>query len=308
MKTIRIGSRGSQLALQQAIYIQSELEKKYPGISASIKKVKTAGDKILDVPLAKAGGKGLFVKEIEDSLLQEEIDIAVHSMKDVPAVLPPGLCIGAITSREDPRDVLISRDGSGFFHLSSGAHLGTSSLRRMSQLLNQRPDLKISSLRGNLDTRLKKLDSGTYDAIVVAAAGILRLGLEERITEYLPTNISLPAIGQGALCIECREGDRMVLEGISFLNHRDTSLCVRAERAFLNRLEGGCQVPIGAYAIISHNRLDIEGFVSSVDGRRMVRDKRSGAIDNPEEIGLRLADSILSQGGEEILREIYGTR
>lgn len=310
MTTIRIGTRGSQLALWQARHVQSELDKRYPGISVTIKKIKTTGDKIIDVPLAKVGGKGLFVKEIEDSLLKGEIDIAVHSMKDMPVVLPEGLCIAVVTIREDPRDVLISRDGNGFFHLPSGAHVGTSSLRRISQLLNQRPDLQISPLRGNLDTRLKKLGSrapGTQlDAIVVAAAGIHRMEWEERITEYLPTSISLPAIGQGALCIECREGDRGVLELISFLNHGETSLCIRAERAFLKRLEGGCQVPIGAYAIVIDDKLEIEGFVASVDGRRMVRDRKIGTIENPEEVGVRLAEGILSQGGEEILREVYG--
>ena len=217
MTTIRIGSRGSQLALWQARHIQSELEKMHPGISVTIKKIKTTGDKILDVPLAMVGGKGLFVKEIEDALLNNEIDIAVHSMKDVPVIIPEGLCIAVITKREDPRDVLLSRDGNGFFRLPSGAHIGTSSLRRISQLLNQRQDLNISPLRGNLDTRIKKLDAGTYDAIVLAAAGILRLGWKDRITEYLPVNISLPAIGQGALCIECREGDRAVLKLIAGL-------------------------------------------------------------------------------------------
>lgn len=312
MATIRIGSRGSQLALWQARYVQSELERRHPGISITIKKIKTTGDKIIDVPLAKVGGKGLFVKEIEDALIKNEIDLAVHSMKDMPAVLPEGLCIGAVTRREDPRDVLISRDGSGFFHLPHGAHVGTSSLRRVSQLLNQRPDLKISPLRGNLDTRLKKLDSGVFDAIVVAAAGILRMGWGERITEYLPINISLPAVGQGALCIECREGDRAILEPVRWLDHAETGICIKAERAFLRRLEGGCQVPIGAYATIAPNRLEdsleIEGFIASVDGGRMVREKRVGTTDNPEEAGVRLAESLLLQGGEEILGEVYGTR
>lgn len=307
MAEIRIGSRGSQLALWQAGHVQSELEKRYKDISVTIKKIKTTGDKILDVPLARVGGKGLFVKEIEDALISKEIDIAVHSMKDVPAILPEGLCIGAITRREDPRDVLISRDGNGFLHLLTGAHVGTSSLRRISQMLNQRPDLKISPLRGNLDTRLRKLDSGVFDAIVLAAAGIRRMGWEERITEYLPISISLPAIGQGALCIECRKEDRGVLELLESLDHEETSLCVRAERGFLKRLQGGCQVPIGAYATAAGDMLEIEGFVASVDGRRMVREKRVERIDNPEVAGVRLAESLLLQGGEEILREIYGS-
>jgi len=308
MKQIRIGSRGSQLALWQARHVQSELEKRHPGLSVTITKIKTTGDNILDAPLSQVGGKGLFVKEIEEALLGNEVDIAVHSMKDMPADLPEGLCIAAVPKREDPRDVLISRDGNGFLHLPHGAHVGTSSLRRMSQLLNQRPDLRITPLRGNLDTRFKKLDSGDFDAIVVAAAGIRRLGWEERITEYLPITISLPAIGQGALCIECRKGDTAVLELIHGMDHPETRICIRAERAFMKRLEGGCQVPIGAYATIVQGVLEIEGLVASVDGGRIVREKRTAGVDNPEEVGVSLAESLLAQGGEEILREVYETR
>lgn len=308
MKEIRIGSRGSKLAVWQAEHVKAELEARYAGIIVTIQKIKTTGDKILDVPLAKVGGKGLFVKEIEDALLRNEIDIAVHSMKDVPAVLPEGLCIGAIPEREDPRDALLSRDGSGFLHLKAGARVGTSSLRRISQLLNQRPDIIIHPLRGNLDTRINKLEAGEFDAIILAAAGIRRLGWAERITEYLPETISLPAIGQGALCIECREADIGTREMISPLDHRETNICVRAERAFMTRLDGGCQVPIGAYAAMSGgNKITIEGFIASVDGRRMVREKRSGTTGNPEEAGTALAESLLLQGGEEILREVYGT-
>lgn len=312
MKILRIGSRGSQLALWQAEHIKSLLENRYAGLTVTIIKIRTTGDKITDVPLAMVGGKGLFVKEIEDAMLRNEIDIAVHSMKDVPADFPEGLCMAAITEREDPRDVLISRDDISFFHLPKGARIGTSSLRRISQLLNQRPDLKISPLRGNLDTRLKKMESGDYDAIILAAAGIIRLGWEERITEFLPVTSSIPAIGQGALCIECREGDRDVLDLTGYLNHIETSVCVRAERAFLKRLDGGCQVPIGAYAIINSGELEqleplaIEGFIASVDGKRMVRENKTGKIDNPEGVGLILAESLLSQGGAEILREVYG--
>lgn len=305
-KTLRIGSRGSQLALWQAGHIKSLLENRYAGLTVTITKIKTTGDKITDVPLAMVGGKGLFVKEIEDALFRNDIDIAVHSMKDVPTDLPDGLCMPAITEREDPRDVLISRDGVSFIHLPAGAHIGTSSLRRISQLLNQRPDLKISPLRGNLDTRLKKLDSGAFDAIILAAAGIIRLGWGDKITEFLPVNLSIPAIGQGALCIECREGDRDVLDMIDWLDHRESSVCVRAERAFLKRLEGGCQVPIGAYAILTGEGLEISGFIASVDGKRMVKEKKTGLEDNPEGIGLNLAESLLAQGGEEILREVYG--
>jgi hydroxymethylbilane synthase len=307
MKKIRIGSRGSKLAVWQAEHVKAELKARHAGITVTIQTIKTTGDKILDVPLAKVGGKGLFVKEIEDALLRDEIDIAVHSMKDVPAILPEGLCIGAIPEREDPRDALLSRDGSGFLHLKAGARIGTSSLRRISQLLNQRPDLVTCPLRGNLDTRIKKLEAGEFDAIVLAAAGIRRLGWADRITEYLPETISLPAIGQGALCIECRENDIDVIGMLSVLDHAETNICVRTERAFLKRLEGGCQVPIGAYATMNGHDIEIEGFIASVDGRRMVREKRSGTRDNPEEAGIALAESLLLQGGEEILREIYRT-
>ncbi len=305
MKEIRIGSRGSKLAIWQAEHVKSALEAIHSGIKVTIHKIKTTGDKILDVPLAKVGGKGLFVKEIEDALLNNEIDIAVHSMKDVPAILPEGLCIGVIPEREDPRDALLSRDGSGFLHLKTGARIGTSSLRRISQLLNQRPDIIIHPLRGNLDTRINKLEAGEFDAIILAAAGIRRLGWADRITEYLPEIISLPAVGQGALCIECREADSSIMAMIGPLDHRETNICVRAERAFLKYLEGGCQVPIGAYAIMSDNNIMIEGFIASVDGRRIVRDKRSGTTNNPEEAGTALAESLLLQGGEEILREVY---
>ena len=308
MKEIRIGSRGSKLAIWQAEHVKAELEALHAGIIITIRTIKTTGDKILDVPLAKVGGKGLFVKEIEDALLRNEIDIAVHSMKDVPAILPEGLCIGVIPEREDPRDALLSRDGSGFFHLKAGARIGTSSLRRISQLLNQRPDIIIHPLRGNLDTRIKKLEAGEYDAIILAAAGIRRLGWADRITEYLPETISLPAIGQGALCIERRETDSNIAKMISPLDHRETNICVRAERAFLKRLDGGCQVPIGAYAAMSGDNIIIEGFIASVDGRRMVREKRTGTTDNPEDAGTALAESLLLQGGEEILREVYGNQ
>lgn len=306
MKKIRIGSRGSKLALWQAEYIKSELERRDPHLSVTIEKIRTTGDKILDVPLAKVGGKGLFVKEIEEALLDNRIDIAVHSMKDVPVAIPSGLSIGAITKREDPRDVLIARDNRELFHLPDGARIGTSSLRRVSQLLFLRPDLRISPLRGNIDTRLRKLDSGNFDAIIVAAAGIHRMGWGERVTEFFPVDMIIPAIGQGALCIEWREDDKEVTNIIGELEHRDTSLPVRAERAFLRRLEGGCQVPLGAYAHIIDNYIEIEGFVASLDGKRMIKEKMTGHIDDPEDPGEKLAESILLQGGDNILKEIYG--
>jgi len=306
---IRIGTRGSRLALWQAEHVKSLLLSLYPHMGVTIEKIKTTGDKILDAPLARIGGKGLFVKEIEEALLDGRIDMAVHSMKDMPVIIPEGLSIGAILEREDPRDVLISRGGEIFSALPRGAHVGTSSLRRSSQLLFFRPDLRISPLRGNVDTRLRRLDEGRFDAIVLASAGINRMGWRERVTEFFPASFLIPAIGQGAICIECRRDDHELLDMIRPLDHRETSLAIRAERAFLRRLEGGCQVPMGAHArFINGTTLEIEGFVASVDGKQMIREKMSDGTGNPEELGRRLAESILSQGGEEILKAIYAHR
>ena len=258
---IVIGTRKSKLALWQAEWVKSELVKMTPGLKVELNKITTTGDKILDVPLAKVGGKGLFVKEIEEALLRGEADIAVHSMKDVPVDFPKGLHLAVICKREDPRDAFITRTQSTehrtqtikrFKYLPKGATIGTSSLRRMCQLLNIRPDLKIMQLRGNLDTRLRKLDEGQFDAIILAAAGVKRLGWAERITEVLEPGISLPAIGQGAIGIECRIDDKFTNKLIKPLNHPETAVCVRAERAFLKKLEGGCQVPIAAYARLEH--------------------------------------------------------
>ena len=314
IKELRIGTRGSQLALWQANWVKSQIEERYPGIRVSLVRIKTTGDKILDVPLAKVGGKGLFVKEIEEALLRGDIDMAVHSMKDVPVDLPKGLHLRAITKREDPRDAFLSRISnfkfqiSNFKDLPEGAVIGTSSLRRSCQLLSIRPDLKIEQLRGNLDTRIKKLDRGNFDAIVVAAAGVRRIGWEDRITEYLPISISLPAIGQGALGIECRINDRDINELLEPFDDPETNLCVRAERAFLRRLEGGCQVPIGGHAIIKDGSLLLEGLVGSVDGKRLIRDRLVGKTQEAEEIGYRLAEILLSKGAEEILAEVYGKK
>ena len=302
---IRIGTRGSRLALWQAEHVKSRLEGLYPHLFVSIEKIKTTGDKILDAPLARVGGKGLFVKEIEEALIEGRIDMAVHSMKDMPVIIPEGLCIGTITKREDPRDALISRDGKIFSALPEGAHIGTSSLRRSSQLLFFRPDLRISPLRGNVDTRLRKLDEGRFDAIVLASAGIIRMGLKERVTEFFPVSFLIPAIGQGAICIECRENDQEIMDLIKPLDHKETSTAIRAERAFLKRLEGGCQVPIGAHARLVDDTIEMEGFIASIDGREMVMERMTDKVDRPEDLGKRLAESILSQGGEEILQEIY---
>jgi len=305
-KEIRIGTRSSALALWQAEWVKSELEKKYPGIETSLTKIKTTGDKILDVPLAKVGGKGLFVKEIEEAMLANEIDIAVHSMKDVPTFFPDGLHLGAITEREDPRDALLTRTKTLFKDLPNGAHVGTSSLRRQAQLMNVRPDFVIHQLRGNVDTRLRKLREGQYDAIILAAAGVKRLGLVANVSEYIDPKISLPAIGQGALGIECRVDDRELNDLIAFFNHADSRTCVTGERALLRRLEGGCQVPIACYGQMKNGNLHLTGLVGSVDGRRIIKDSIEGAPNHAEKLGVTLAEKLLSQGADVILREVYG--
>ena len=306
-KEIRIGTRSSALALWQAEWVKSELEKRYPGLNVTLTKIKTTGDKILDVPLAKVGGKGLFVKEIEEAMLVNEIDIAVHSMKDVPTFFPDGLHLACITKREDPRDALLTRNKVGFNDLPKGANIGTSSLRRQAQLMNVRPDFVIHQLRGNVDTRLRKLKEGQYDAIILAAAGVKRLGLAENVTEYIDPQISLPAIGQGALGIECRVDDRELNDMISFFNHADSRVCVTGERALLRRLEGGCQVPIACYGEIQNGKLRLTGLVGSVDGKRIVKDIIEGSPDKAEKLGVTLAETLLSRGADAILREVYGT-
>ena len=305
-KKIRIGTRGSQLALWQANWVKSKLLEWNPGIEIEIHKIKTTGDKILDAPLSKVGGKGLFVKEIEEALFDKKIDIAVHSMKDVPTDLPEGLSISAITEREDPRDALISKDGSKLKELKKGAKIGTSSLRRQVQLLNFREDFKIYQLRGNLNTRMKKLSAGDFDAIMLAAAGVKRMGWKDKITEYLPYDIFLPAIGQGALGIEIRDSDREAGKIVERFNHRETSLCVRAERSFLERLEGGCQVPIAAFGMINGNTIKLEGLVGSIDGKILYRDTETDGENRVEELGVRLAEKLLNMGADKILKEVYG--
>jgi hydroxymethylbilane synthase len=305
-KQIRIGTRGSALALWQAEWVKSEIEKKHQGMAVTLTKIKTTGDKILDVPLAKVGGKGLFVKEIEEAMLGDEIDIAVHSMKDVPTFFPDGLHLSCITKREDPRDALLSRNKVPFKDLPKGANVGTSSLRRQAQLMNVRPDFVIHQLRGNVDTRLRKLKEGQFDAIILAAAGVKRLGLADNVTEYIDPEISLPAIGQGALGIECRVDDRELNDLIAFFNHADSRTCVTGERALLRRLEGGCQVPIACYGQMKQGKLHLTGLVGSVDGKRIVKDAIEGAPDKAEKLGVALAEKLLSRGADVILREVYG--
>lgn len=303
-KQIRIGTRASQLALWQANWVKSELENRYPGMEVTLTKIQTTGDKILDVPLAQVGGKGLFVKEIQEAMLRGEIDIAVHSMKDVPTYFPEELGLHCITKREDPRDAIISRNVK-FADLPQGARIGTSALRRQAQLLKERPDLQMVIIRGNVETRIRKLEEEKLDAVVLAAAGLKRLGFEEQVSEYLDVLFSVPAIGQGALGIECRLDDEEIKAAIDFFNDPETSYAVRAERALLKRCEGGCQVPIAAHGTIKGDELELVGFIAAVDGSRSVKGKIVGHVDQCEELGILLAESLLVQGGKEMLEEVY---
>lgn len=302
-KIIRIGSRASKLALWQSEWVRTQLEGK--GLQVEIQKIETKGDKILDVPLAKIGGKGLFVKEIEEALLREEIDIAVHSMKDMPGEMPEGLQIGPIPLREDPRDALISREGKVLADLPQGAVVGTSSLRRQAQLLALRPDLKIVSLRGNLDTRLRKVKEGAFDAILLAAAGLHRLGWASEITEYLAPESFLPAIAQGALAIQFRQRDIETLDHILFLNHSETGVAVKAERAMLARLEGGCQVPIAGHATLSEGNVTLKGRVLSLDGKRVIEETQTASSLEAQSLGVAVAEALLAKGADVILKELY---
>lgn len=301
---LRIGTRASQLALWQANWVKSELEKKYPGMEVTLTKIKTIGDKILDVPLAQVGGKGLFVKEIEEAMLRGEIDIAVHSMKDVPTDFPEGLGLYCITKREDPRDAVISRNVK-FADLPKGARIGTSALRRQAQLLKVRPDLEMCIIRGNVETRIRKLNDDNLDAVILAAAGLKRLGFTEQVAEYLDIDLSIPAIGQGALGIECRLADPIITKTIDFFNHPDTAFAVRAERALLKRCEGGCQVPIAAHGTVDNGQLRLVGFIAAVDGSRSVRGEIIGLVEEYEQLGIKLADQLLADGGKKILEEVY---
>jgi hydroxymethylbilane synthase len=301
-----IGTRGSQLALWQAEWVQRQLKQIAPDLSVTLKRIQTSGDKIQDVPLAKVGGKGLFVKEIEEALLRKDIDLAVHSMKDLPAVLPAGLLIICVPEREDPRDALLARDEKKLHALPLRARVGTSSLRRQAQLLHARPDLQIEMLRGNVDTRLRKLQENHFDAIVLAASGLKRLGWDAQITECLPVDVSLPAIGQGALGIEGREDDDFVRVLVSKLEHQPTRVTVVAERALLKRLEGGCQVPIAGHAVLQGESLTLDGLVISLDGKRYVRHSLSGSMFEAESIGREVAEELLDRGAQPILQEIYG--
>jgi hydroxymethylbilane synthase len=302
MTLLRLGTRKSKLALWQANFVKEKLEAL--GCKVELVPIITTGDKILDAPLAKIGGKGLFVKEIENALLAGEIDLAVHSLKDVPMIIPEGLTLSAITEREEPYDVLISRNGKKLEELPSGAVVGTSSLRRRVQIKRRRRDLKVEILRGNVDTRLRKLKEGLYDAIVLAYAGVKRMGFSGEISQVLEDFI--PAVGQGSLAIETRAEDERVINFVKVLNHEESWLRAVCERAFLRELQGGCQVPIGAYAWIEGDRIKIKGFISDLEGERFLEGYEEGSLQEAEEVGKRLAQRLLREGGEEILREIYG--
>ncbi len=303
-KTIIIGTRSSKLALWQADYIARRLREKHPSLIVEEKRMTTQGDRILDAPLAKIGGKGLFTKELETAMLAGEIDIAVHSLKDMPTEVPEGLVITAITERYDPGDAVASPRYQTLAALPRGAKVGTSSLRRRAQLLAARPDLTLFDLRGNVNTRLEKLDAGEYDAIILAAAGLKRLGFGDRITEVLPRALCLPAVGQGALAIEARRDDHEVRKLVDFLRDEAMTDCAAAERAFLETVEGGCQVPVGVYAAVDGDQLSVEAVIASLDGRQRFRDTRTGPRQEARKLGRELANVLLDAGGIEILHGI----
>ena len=300
MKLIRIGTRGSTLALAQAGWLQAKLEERYPNTRIEKVIIKTSGDRFLEAAIQAMGGKGVFTKEIEDALLSREIDIAVHSMKDLPTELTRGLTIAAVPEREDPRDVLVSAGAKGLKELSSGARVGTGSLRRRAQILHHRPDLAVVPIRGNIDTRLKKLDAGEVEALVMAAAGLNRIGRQDRVVEVIPEHICVSAVAQGALALESREDDAL-REQLSFLHHDISFAEVTAERSFLSRLGGGCYVPVGARATVAGKELKLVGVVANPDGSSLCRDEIAGPAEDADELGQQLAERLLRQGADKIL-------
>lgn len=303
-KEIIIGSRASKLALTQTNIVINELKKYYPEIDFKIKEIKTIGDKILDKTLSKIGGKGLFVKEIEAALLKGEIDIAVHSMKDMPSEFPENLEISAITKREDVRDVLITKEGNSFYELKEGAIIGTSSLRRGAQLKGLRSDVNIVPIRGNVQTRIKKINEMDLDGVILAAAGINRLGLEKEISGAFNVDEVVPAVGQGALGIETRKNDTFIKEVVSKINHKHTEIAVKAERIFMRILNGGCHVPIGAYAFIEDEKLKMIGLVAAIDGDKIIKIYGEDDIQNFKELGQKIAEEVLNKGGKDILNSL----
>lgn len=302
-----VGTRSSQLALWQADFVIGELAKKYPELVVEKRLMTTKGDKILNAPLAKIGGKGLFTKELETAMLEGDIDIAVHSLKDMPVVVPEGLVITAITQRADPGDAFVSSKYESFQQLPAGAKVGTSSLRRKAQLLHARPDLQIEDLRGNVNTRLRKMEEENFDGIILACAGLKRLGFGDKIRQVLPRTMCLPAVGQGALAIECRQADKETRELLEFLNDRCTRLCTEAERGFLATVEGGCQVPVGVHAVSAEAGIRVEAVIASLDGSTLLRDALEAEVKEAQEaraVGVNLAEKLLARGGREILRSI----
>ncbi|MGH7831077.1 MAG: hydroxymethylbilane synthase [Candidatus Binatia bacterium] len=300
MNRIRIGTRGSALALAQTGWVKQKLEESHPGLTVETVTIKTSGDRFLDSPVQAIGGKGIFVKEIEEALLRKEIDLAVHSMKDLPTEIAPGLTIGAVPEREDPTDVLVSAGRILFKDLPAGARVGTGSLRRKAQLLYHRPDLTVHPVRGNIDTRLAKLDRGEVDALVLAFAGLKRLGSESRIAEHLGAEVCLSAVAQGALALECRRGDPVASQ-VACLHHGSTALEVAAERAFLKRLGGGCHIPVGARAWTQADDIRILGMIADGDGRKLFRGEVRGSSDEAEKLGRDLAERLLREGADRIL-------
>ena len=307
MNRIRIGTRGSQLALWQSEFVSSRLRERYPETGIELVKIKTTGDKILDAPLAKIGDRGLFVKEIEVALIDGTADIAVHSAKDMPTEIPAELMLTAYLKRDDPADALITRDGATLQTLRQGAVIGTSSLRRRAQLMAFRPDLKFVDLRGNVDTRLRKLEVENLDAILLSGAGLTRLGWGDRITERIPASIVVPAVGQGLIVIETRVDNTAAREFVDFLNDRETAACVRAERAFSDTIGGGCQVPMGAYAVLDEDNMTLTAVVASLDGERVLRDQMTGSAAAGDKLGIDLARRLMAAGASEILDEIRAT-
>jgi len=304
--TIKIGTRASQLALAQTKWVIDRISAQYPDIDVDLIKIKTKGDRIIDKPLSTIGGKGLFVKEIEEALNRGEIDVAVHSLKDVPAEVPDTLCIGIIPEREDPHDVMISKDNIAFKDLPVGSWIGTSSLRRSAQLLHYRSDVKIVPLRGNLDTRIRKLESVDIQAIVVAAAGLKRIGLADKITQPLSLDFMVPAVGQGALGLEFRLDDQETINMLKFLDHYATRVAVEAERSFLMELQGGCQVPIAGLARLKDGSINLDGLVADPDGGAIFRNTVNGPPEKAKELGVTLANMLLDAGAGKILEKIYG--
>jgi hydroxymethylbilane synthase len=303
----KIGTRGSMLALWQAEHVKASLEKLNPDISFELEIIKTSGDRFTDVHLSQIGGKGLFIKELEDALFGKKIDLAVHSLKDMTTIIPEGLSLSCTLKREDVRDCLITSNKKSIYEMEPGTIIGTSSLRRQAQILNLRPDLEIKMLRGNLDTRIKKLESGEFGAIILAACGLKRLGYLSKVDHYLDPEIFIPAVGQGVIAIESRSDDESMLSILKKLDDKETHECITAERAFLRKLEGSCKAPIAAHAIIKSSQILLVGMVASLDGKKLIKDEILGKIEDAEDIGYNLGELLLAKGADKILKEIIGS-